>query len=176
MLGRIATPIARQLAPVRIGSRLCVATSLLQARGLSATSPASIRIKKTHESTPPPKPSSSEQAAAKDEKDAHVSPESGASTADGPQADAAASAQKPSSTSPFGFSSAGSGMASGILTGDGAAADAADGHDGRGPQSRDSTSAAEARRARRQRADLPPLEDEPKVKAAKYIGTGLVFG
>ncbi|KAJ2896321.1 mitochondrial inner membrane protein required for protein import [Coemansia aciculifera] len=105
-----------------------------------------------------------EDTPAKDEKAPGESPENSANTVDG--------SQKPSSASPFGFSSVGSGIASGILTGD----EAADGHDGKGQQHRDSTSAAEARRARRQRADLPPLEDEPKVKAAKYIGTGLVFG
>lgn len=71
-------------------------------------------------------------------------------------------AKKPDDSSPpFGFSSTGNGMASSILGTEG---------------SEDSRTAAEARRARRQRADLPPLEDEPRVKAAKYIGTGLLIG
>ncbi|KAJ2799767.1 mitochondrial inner membrane protein required for protein import [Coemansia guatemalensis] len=77
-----------------------------------------------------------------------------------------------SSASPFGFASTGSGMASGILgiqPGEG-------GNENHGSSQRDSESAAVARRARRQRADLPPLEDEPRVKAAKYISTGLLFG
>ncbi|KAJ2016209.1 mitochondrial inner membrane protein required for protein import [Coemansia sp. RSA 922] len=173
MLGRITTPISRQLRPAWVannGSRVRVAAGLLQARGLSATTPAMIRIKKTSETTPPKTPSSEETA--KDESTTNTVDDSKVD----PSADAATSSQKPSSTSPFGFSSAGSGIASGILTGDEAATDSADGQDGKGQHPRDSASAAEARRARRQRADLPPLEDEPKVKAAKYIGTGLVFG
>ncbi|KAJ1819678.1 mitochondrial inner membrane protein required for protein import [Coemansia sp. RSA 2675] len=167
MLGRITTPILRQLKPVRAANnagRMRVAAGLPQARGLGTTIPVMIRIKKTSEDTPA-KPQSDE-AAAKDE--------GNTGTPDGSKSDtsADASSQTPISASPFGFSSAGSGIASGILTGD----EAADGQDGKGQHSRDSASAAEARRARRQRADLPPLEDEPRVKAAKYIGTGLVFG
>ncbi|KAJ1729862.1 mitochondrial inner membrane protein required for protein import, partial [Coemansia biformis] len=51
-----------------------------------------------------------------------------------------------------------------------------EGGDGPEGQARDSRSAADARRARRQRAELPPLEDEPKIRAAKFIATGLAFG
>ncbi|PIA18717.1 HAD-like protein [Coemansia reversa NRRL 1564] len=77
-----------------------------------------------------------------------------------------------SNASPFGFSSTGSGVASGILGNQ----PGQDANEDNGSSQRDSEIAAEARRARRQRADLPPLEDEPRVKAAKYITTGLLFG
>ncbi|KAJ2716277.1 mitochondrial inner membrane protein required for protein import [Coemansia spiralis] len=79
-----------------------------------------------------------------------------------------ADAVKAGRTSPFEMPSMGGGLASGIL-GD----QPGGGHEG---GERDGKSAAEARRARRQRAELPPLEDEPKIRAAKYIGTGLLFG
>ncbi|KAJ2512843.1 mitochondrial inner membrane protein required for protein import [Coemansia sp. RSA 1939] len=87
------------------------------------------------------------------------------------------------SVSPFGFSSAGSGMAKGFLDMEPTSAGGGDGKSGSHAQDdrpdgfhRSSESAAESRRARRQRADLPPLKDDPMVKAFKYIGTGLVFG
>ncbi|KAJ2002685.1 mitochondrial inner membrane protein required for protein import [Coemansia thaxteri] len=171
MLGRFTSPLARQLGPARAGSsKVRAVGKLLQVRGFSSTYPAAIRIKKSSEDMPSA-PSSRRT------EDQQTSNEQSASTPQtGSDADtAAASSQKPSSASPFGFSSAGSGLASGIL-GVEEEAGTFDSHDSKGQHSRDSTSAAEARRARRQRADLPPLEDEPKVKAAKYIGTGLVFG
>ncbi|KAJ1643066.1 mitochondrial inner membrane protein required for protein import [Coemansia erecta] len=155
-----------------------------RARAISTTGPAAIRIRKSSENIPdtPEKPLSSKDSAAYEaadqEKDGEADKKS--QDAESSSSDAAApdtsAAQKGASTSPFGFSSAGSGMASGILGQEGSSEhEAADAGEHQSQQ-RDSTTAAEARRARRQRAELPPLEDEPSVKAAKYIGTGLVFG
>ncbi|KAJ2226150.1 mitochondrial inner membrane protein required for protein import, partial [Coemansia sp. RSA 485] len=197
MLKKIATPLVRQLKPARglniRSAPVQSATALLRARAISTTGLAAIRIRKSSESIPetPEKPSSSNESAtdeaANKAKDGQTDQK--ADEAASPSSDAAAdssTAQKNSSASdsssssasasPFGFSSTGGGMASGILgqgsSGEGEAANEGDQHF----HQRDSTTAAEARRARRQRADLPPLEDEPSVKAAKYIGTGLVFG
>ncbi|KAJ2054370.1 hypothetical protein GGH13_008240, partial [Coemansia sp. S155-1] len=97
MLGRITTPISRQLRPAWVAnndSRVRVAAGLLQARGLSTTTPAMIRIKKTSETTPPKTPSSEETA--KDESTTNTVDDSKVD----PSADAATSSQKPSSTSP----------------------------------------------------------------------------
>ncbi|KAJ1807672.1 mitochondrial inner membrane protein required for protein import, partial [Coemansia sp. RSA 2599] len=167
------------------------ATALLQARArvraISTTSPAAIRIRKSSEDIPdaPEKPSGNKDAAADETPDKAQAEQTSERTHDAasapsdPASDESTTKKKaPASASPFGFSSAGSGMASGILGQEGGVegeAANADEHQQQ-HQQRDSTTAAEARRARRQRADLPPLEDEPKVKAAKYIGTGLVFG
>ncbi|KAJ2345082.1 mitochondrial inner membrane protein required for protein import, partial [Coemansia sp. RSA 2618] len=139
-----------------------------------------IRIRKSSESVPekPQKPAGEDKPKGQ-ESSSSESAKSAEEAVDSAQAEKekeprAGSEQQSSSASPFGFSSTGSGMASGILGTEPGAEDAAD---GAGAQSqRSGKSAAEARRARRQRADLPPLEDEPKVKAAKYIGSGLLFG
>ncbi|KAJ2596386.1 mitochondrial inner membrane protein required for protein import, partial [Coemansia sp. RSA 1722] len=197
MLKKIATPLVRQLKPARglniRSAPVQSATALLRARAISTTGLAAIRIRKSSESIPetPERPSSSNESAtdeaankAKDgqtdqKADGAASPSSDAA-ADSSTAQKGSSASDSSSSSasasPFGFSSTGGGMASGILgqgsSGEGEAANEGD----QQFHQRDSTTAAEARRARRQRADLPPLEDEPSVKAAKYIGTGLVFG
>ncbi|KAJ1723802.1 mitochondrial inner membrane protein required for protein import [Coemansia erecta] len=195
MLGRIATPLARQLRPSQLSSRrvngaLPAATQpLLQcARGISTSTATMIRIRKSSESIPetPEKPESApggkesakpEEPVAAPKPDEPKAPqnEQSSETASSDNTSGENAAQKPSTASPFGFSSAGGGMASGILGHD---VEAGEDGDAKGQQQhhRDSQTAAEARRARRQRADLPPLEDEPKVKAAKYIGTGLVFG
>ncbi|KAJ2546610.1 mitochondrial inner membrane protein required for protein import [Coemansia sp. RSA 1933] len=84
------------------------------------------------------------------------------------------SEEKPN-VSPFGFSSAGDGMAKGFLGDDPAGSSKPESDHQTNPH-RSSESAAEARRARRQRADLPPLPDDPMVKALKILGTGIVLG
>ncbi|KAJ1894475.1 mitochondrial inner membrane protein required for protein import [Kickxella alabastrina] len=186
MLGRIASPLTRQLrtaqlAKVSAASMTPRAFQLLRSQNLSTTSPAMIRVRNPSESIPetPEKPASDEpstsdkQSTNQGEPIAAEKPEAAAESQAEQLNDASAAKQKPSTASPFGFSSTGSGMASGILGEEPVSEDSqAKDHQ----QHRDGMSAAEARRARRQRADLPPLEDEPKIKAAKYIGTGLVFG
>ncbi|KAJ1918580.1 mitochondrial inner membrane protein required for protein import [Mycoemilia scoparia] len=87
--------------------------------------------------------------------------------------------------SPFGFTSAGKGLASEILGSNEAesGAEEASGRSNSGKESGaqdayggGSRSAAESRRARRLNSDLPPLEDEPSVKYVKFIGSGLLVG
>ncbi|KAJ2838918.1 mitochondrial inner membrane protein required for protein import [Coemansia erecta] len=187
MLSRFTLPLAYRVRAARRPA--AVVGNLWSTKTISTSSAAMIRIRKPSESIPetPEKPASEEKAEkpASEEKvekplgeETTESKESGEaapekdSGVDGSRADSAAGPEKPSNASPFGFSSAGSGMAGGIL---GSEPGAEDGGNG-AQHARSGQSAAEARRARRQRADLPPLEDEPKVKAAKYIGSGLLFG
>ena len=86
--------------------------------------------------------------------------------------------------SPFGFTSAGGGLANQILGNEPAESeprispkDAVSGssekHDGAYGLN---PSAAASRRARRLRADLPPPKEEAWVKYSKIIGTGLLLG
>ncbi|ORX74584.1 hypothetical protein DL89DRAFT_290106 [Linderina pennispora] len=162
MFGRFASPLARQVQNGR--TRLPAAAARLQARALGTTMPSMIRIRKSSESVPEPakKPEETEPKP--------ISAEEPAVETGAPKAEAEAPTK--SAASPFGFASTGGGMASGILGNETGEPVGNEGHD----QSRDGMTAAEARRARRQRADLPPLEDEPRVKAAKYAGTGLAIG
>ncbi|KAJ2725001.1 mitochondrial inner membrane protein required for protein import [Coemansia sp. Benny D115] len=190
MLGRIASPLSRQLRPAKITTLSATAARtgavlLQKQRSIATSAPAMIRIRKSSESIPetPEKPNAAAEQSSEENKEpiSAGTPEADSQVenqAEKSADESAAAQQKPSSTaSPFGFGSTGGGMASGILGEDPAAA-AEDRSDAQNQQQqhRDGTSAAEARRARRQRADLPPLEDEPRVKAAKYMGTGLVFG
>ncbi|KAJ1665109.1 mitochondrial inner membrane protein required for protein import [Coemansia sp. RSA 1813] len=94
-----------------------------------------------------------------------------------------ASEKKKPDVSPFGFSSVGSGMAKSFLGeepagsgGENGAGSSRSQDDHQNVSHRSSESAAEARRARRQRADLPPLQDDPMIKAFKIVGTGILFG
>ncbi|KAJ1954526.1 hypothetical protein EC988_002388, partial [Linderina pennispora] len=172
MFGRFASPLARQVQNGR--TRLPVAAARLQARALGTTMPSMIRIRKSSESVPEPakKPEETEPKPISAEEPAV---ETGAPKAEteAPSAETEApKAEAKSTASPFGFASTGGGMASGILGNETGEPVGNEGQD----QSRDGMTAAEARRARRQRADLPPLEDEPRVKAAKYAGTGLAIG
>ncbi|KAJ2370246.1 mitochondrial inner membrane protein required for protein import [Coemansia sp. RSA 2610] len=163
MLGRFSLPLAQRLRPTGRPAAV-VAGQLLSSKPFSTSVSATIRIKKSSEDTPE-KPSG--------ENKPDGGKESAQPDVDGSQAkkEPEAGSEKPSAASPFGFSSTGSGVASGIL----GAQEGGEEGDGDSHQ-RSGRSAAEARRARRQRADLPPLEDEPRVKAAKYIGSGLLFG
>ncbi|KAJ2220480.1 hypothetical protein IW143_002235, partial [Coemansia sp. RSA 520] len=182
MLSRFTLPLAHRVRAAR--RPVAVVGNLWSTKTISTSSAAMIRIRKPSESIPetPEKPASEEKGEkpASEEKaekplgeETTESKESGEaapekdSGVNGSRADSAAGPEKASNASPFGFSSAGSGMAGGIL---GSEPGAEDGGNG-AQHARSGQSAAEARRARRQRADLPPLEDEPKVKAAKYIGS-----
>ncbi|KAJ2162284.1 mitochondrial inner membrane protein required for protein import [Coemansia sp. RSA 552] len=172
MLGRIASPVARRFRPAL---RSPLPARLAHNRMFGSSRLAMIRIRKPSEDIPEEaSKSDGDKATAKKEgedaeKEGQAAGEGGpapAGNTDGTAAEGAAG------SSPFGFSSVGGGMASGILGGPPGEA----GSRGQGGEQRGSESAAEARRARRQNADLPPLEDEPLVRAAKYIGTGLVLG
>ncbi|KAJ1960583.1 mitochondrial inner membrane protein required for protein import [Dipsacomyces acuminosporus] len=182
MLGRFVSPLSRQFKAAARSSS-AAAPTFTRARLLSTSTPAMIRIRKSSEAVPetPVKPQSKEAS----EEPSAADPQ--ATETAGKQADQAAEEKEQSiggksgGASPFGFSSAGSGIASDIL---GAGAEEEAGSNSQNqqqqqqqqPGARDGMSAAEARRARRQRAELPPLEDEPRVKAAKFVGTGLLFG
>ncbi|KAI8325841.1 HAD-like protein [Martensiomyces pterosporus] len=183
MLGRFASPLSRQLKPARLHSgSSSAAAALTRARLLSTSSPAMIRIRKSSE-TAPVAPAKPQSEAAKEKEQEESQPITAGEPAEAdPQAAETASKQadktqeKSTDASPFGFSSVGGGMASNILGTDAGEEDAGGNQQQPQQQHRGGMSAAEARRARRQRADLPPLEDEPTVKAAKFVGTGLMFG
>ncbi|KAJ2082821.1 mitochondrial inner membrane protein required for protein import [Coemansia sp. RSA 988] len=178
MLSRVTLPLACRLRPAQQVRPLKSIKEFMRLPGVSTTCPTMVHIKNYSNDPPKTTPNSADNkpnneagantTAGGGGKDSQPEPTvSGAETKEQGTASSGTSG-----ASPFGFSSTGSGMASGILGNQ--PGEGSDEPSGSSP--RDSESAAEARRARRQRADLPPLEDEPRVKAAKYIGTGLLFG
>ncbi|KAJ2633543.1 mitochondrial inner membrane protein required for protein import [Coemansia sp. RSA 1290] len=170
MLSRFTLPLAQRLRSAGRPATLAAVGQKLHSRAFRTCSPSMIRIKKTSE----PSAETPENDNNKNEEESTTSKDDVNKSTEGKEP---LNEDKPTGASPFGFSSAGSGMASGILgsqpAGEGGSESSAQHQQ---LDQRSSKSAAEARRARRQRADLPPLEDEPKVKAAKYIGSGLLFG